>query len=86
MLSKNNDTNLVGKATETSVKVNGIQTDDLLDTDSTVSTISKDFCRRHLQTIEIKPLKNFLETECADGKQLPYLGYINVTLDVNGVP
>jgi hypothetical protein len=48
----------------------------LIDTGSTVSTLSHTFYREHLSHLELKPLHSLLNIECADGKQLPCEGYI----------
>ena len=86
MTSRHRDSNLVGDATETPVYINGIKTHGLLDTGSTVSTMSEYFYKKHLHQTEIQPLDHFLDIECADGRQLPYLGYVSADLDVDGIP
>ena len=52
----------------------------LLDTGSTVSTISQSWYDAHLSEVPVKPLDTILEIECADGKNLPYSGYIEVDI------
>ena len=86
MVSKKDNSDVVGKATESTVTINGITTEALLDTGSTVSTISKEFYDQHLSHTPIESLDHFLQIECADGKQLPYLGYIEANLTVPGLP
>ncbi|XP_069115865.1 uncharacterized protein [Argopecten irradians] len=76
---------LLGTANEVSMKVRGQDTKALLDTGSTVSTISRHFHKTYLSDIHIQPLSTVLNIECADGQQLPYDGIIEVDLEVNGI-
>ena len=81
------DPKLVGETNEVSVKINGQQTTALLDTGSCVSVIGSGFYQEHLKDIEILPLNQILQIECADGQQLPYLGYIEAELEIDkGIP
>jgi hypothetical protein len=62
---------------DTSVILEGIETGALLDTGSTVSTISESYYQQHLAcSIQLKTIKEILDIECAGGSQLPYCGYI----------
>ena len=54
-----------------------------MDTGSTVSTVSESFYRQHLTTPLIT-IDRLLDIECADGQQLPYLGYIEAELQIPG--
>lgn len=56
----------------------------LLDTGSTVSTVSKMCYTQHLSHLEVKSLDSILKIECADGQDLPYEGYIEATLTLEG--
>ena len=76
---------LVGKANECEVLVNNIPCVALLDTGSTVSTISEQFHEDHLRDCEIQPLDCILNIECANGGSLPYLGLIEAELEVPGL-
>lgn len=58
----------------------------LLDTGATVSTISADFYDQYLSHIEIHPLDEVLHIECADGQNMPYSGYISVSIKPYGTP
>lgn len=58
----------------------------MLDTGSTVTTLSRSFYDKHLSHIEIQPLSNILKIECADGNHLPYDGYVEIDLGVTGLP
>ena len=77
---------LIGDPNEVTVRINGVNTKALLDTGSTVSTLSESFYKNHLsQSTSINPLSNFIDIECADGQQLPYLGYIESNLAIDGI-
>lgn len=76
---------LFGKPTETEIYVDGILTPTLLDTGSTVSTISETFYREHISA-PLNMIDSLLDIECADGQQLPYSGYTEVELQLLGLP
>lgn len=41
----------------------------------------------HFSNFKIEPLKAFINIECADGEQLPYEGYINLSIRIrDGLP
>jgi hypothetical protein len=72
-----------GTPTGTKITLQDIITKALIDTGSTVSTLSHTFYREHLSHLELKPLHSLLSIECADGKQLPYEGYIETDIYIN---
>jgi transposase InsO family protein len=72
----------VGKSTETDIWLNGHGCRALLDTGATVSTVSEDFYKSHLQDAQLHPLKDFINIECAAGESLPYLGYIEADVEM----
>jgi hypothetical protein len=74
---------LFGTPTETKVTLQDINTKALIDTGSTVSTLSHTFYKEHLSHLELKLLHSLLNIECADGKQLPYEGYIETDIYIN---
>ena len=76
---------LVGSANEASVSLQGIHTTALLDTGSSVSTVSQSFYETHLSDIPLQPVTSLLALECADGSELPYLGFIACPLQVDGI-
>ena len=73
----------MGKPTETLVYIGGLLTPVLLDTGSTVTTISENYYREHLTT-PLHKLETLLDIECADGQQLPYLGYTEIEIQLPG--
>ena len=76
-------TGLLGEPNEAMVSVGGKMFPALLDTGSTVSTISQDGFD-FLDEQVLYPIEDVLRIECADGQLLPYLGYIEVAVDVPG--
>jgi hypothetical protein len=76
---------LYGQPTETSVILERIETGALLDTGSTVSTISELYYQQHLAcSLPLKTINEILDIECAGGSQLPYSGYIEVNINTPG--
>jgi len=71
---------LCGEPTESKVVINNIPASALLDTGSTVSTMSHSFYLRHLRHLPLELLEKLLHIECADGKALPYKGYIETEI------
>ncbi|VDI62254.1 Hypothetical predicted protein [Mytilus galloprovincialis] len=73
---------LLGSPNEVTVVINGLQASALLDTGSTVSTVSQSFHRQYLADSPIQTLNQILNIECADGQNMPYLGYISADLQL----
>lgn len=83
----NKDPKLIGNVNEATVHINDIQPRTLIDTGSCVSVISKTFHDNNLPKADIKPLNGILNIECADGNNLPYLGFIEASItSVEGIP
>ena len=76
---------LCGQPTEGSVSVEGVYSKALLDTGSTVSTMSESHYNSYFSHIPLHPLASILEIECADGQSLPYLGYVITDIVAHGV-
>lgn len=85
MMSKRIPPGLCGEPTEATITINGLETKALIDTGSTVSTISKKFYLDHLQDIPIQEIGSLLHIECADGKHLPYEGYVTTEIQIQDV-
>ncbi|XP_056017057.1 uncharacterized protein LOC130053684 [Ostrea edulis] len=81
----NKKSSLIGECNEVSIKVFNIATTALLDTGSTVSTISETFYKEHFPEIPLQSLEFALSVECADGQQLPYSGYISLEIQISGI-
>ena len=76
---------MIGNTNETSVFINGNVCKALLDTESTVSTVSESYYREFLGQTPIQTLNNLLEIESASGDQCPYIGYIEVQIQVTSI-
>ena len=81
----NKKSSLIGESNEVPVKVFNIATTALLDTGSTVSTISETFYKEHFPEIPLQSLDFALTVECADGQPLPYSGYISLDIQISGI-
>ena len=69
-LVKNTPPGLFGKPTEATVILEGKEIPTLLDTGSTVSTISESYFKEHLAcSIPLKTIDEILDIECAGGTQ-----------------
>ena len=76
---------LVGKSNDATIGIEGISRSALLDTGSSVSTVSQDFYPRCLSHLDLHQIDQLLKTECADGQPLPYLGSIKVDIAIPGI-
>ena len=82
--STRDTTGLTGTNSEVTVKINNVSAVALLDTGSTVSTVSNTFYQQYLCDEPIQQLGKILRIECADGQDMPYLGYISADLQLPG--
>lgn len=76
---------VVGKSSEAAIGIEGISTSPLLDTGSSVSTVSQDFYQRNLSHLDLHQIDQLLKIECADGQPLPYLGNIKADIAIPGI-
>ena len=74
---------LVGRANEAPVVVDGCEVTALVDSGAQVSTISAKFCEE--LDLKIQPLGRLLELEGTGGAAIPYLGFVEVNLQILGV-
>lgn len=77
---------IVGSSNEADVKVDGKKAKALVDTGSGINTISEKFYRENLQHRELQSLYDMLQIECANGESLPYLGFVEVDFESDGIP
>ena len=76
---------IFGDPTESEIIIQGKKVPALLDTGSTVSTISESYYQEHLSSsIPLNTLDTMLDIECAGGTQLPYTGYIELDIATPG--
>jgi hypothetical protein len=78
----NTEATLVGSTNEASIIIEGVKEMALLDTGASVSTISEDFYKQHLQHFELEEINLILNIECANGQNLPYLGYVKADISI----
>ena len=74
---------LIRKPTETEIYIDGSLTSALLDTGSIISTVSENYYREHISS-PLRTLDTLLDIECADGQQLPYIGYAEIQFQLPG--
>ena len=78
-------TGIIEDPTEVRIFVNGIPTTALLDSGSTVSTISDSFYQENLLDVRIQHIKDVFELKCADGSNLPYKGVVELDIVSEGL-
>lgn len=71
---------LIGAKCTAQVNVAGVMCNCLLDTGSQVTTITKSFYNDNLYNQPIRSLNDLLEVEGANGQNVPYLGYVELTI------
>ena len=76
---------MLGSCNETMVWIENVEVPALLDTGANVSTVNEEFVREKLPHIEVQPMKELINVECADGQYLPYIGYICVNIHLPGM-
>lgn len=76
--------NLKEKCPATHVKINGNNFLCLLDTGSEVSTITSKFYNTYLSNLELSDTRPFLKLVAANNLQIPYLGFVEVDVDIGG--
>ena len=77
---------MIGHSSEVTVYIEGVEAQGLLDSGSTVSTISHTFYQTFLNHIPLLPVDDIVNIKCADGQLLPYSGYIEVAISGQGLP
>jgi transposase InsO family protein len=77
-------TQLIGKRCESSLLVDGISTVGLLDSGSQISTISEGFYSQYMSSKPLQLLSSIVNIEGGNGQSIPYLGYIEATIQLDG--
>jgi hypothetical protein len=73
---------LVGSSNETSIRIDNLETNALIDSGSMVSSISEDFSNNMKMKPKFHSLDEFeLEVKTANGTLVPYIGYIEATIE-----
>lgn len=71
---------LVGETNTSSCCINGKVCDALYDTGSQVTTVTEEYWRRELKDCELQSLNAMLQLTGAAGQNVPYIGFIAVTM------
>ena len=71
---------MVGPANVVEVEVKGIGCDALIDTGSMVTTVAESFWRTKLASVPLRPLQDLIRVEGANGLEVKYLGFVEVSL------
>ena len=74
--------NLIGKANESLVLLNGQEVDALVDSGSMITTVSESFYRSLPNKPTLQELQILLDISVADGSKLNYLGFIDAEISV----
>lgn len=77
---------LIGQCPVVQVRIGGVQVPALLDTGSMVTTVTQAFFEKHLKPQTAEQLKacNWLQLTAANGLDIPYLGYVELDVEVLG--
>ncbi len=73
---------LVGKANTAPIYIDGKKCTALLDTGAQISFVSQQYCNQ--MGFEIHPIEKLIDFKGANGKDIDYLGYVEVNLQVPG--
>ena len=76
--------NAVGECPEATVLMDGVKVHCLLDTGAQVSTLSETFFKKHFLEKGLQDVKSFIHIYAANGQDIPFVGYVEVTLEVLG--
>ena len=71
---------LVVQSNEANIIVDGQKVTTLIDSGAQVSSVSSGFCK--WMTLKVHPLDSLLELESIRGLAIPYLGYVEVNLQI----
>lgn len=80
---KRKTSTLIGSTNETVVILNDEKVSALIDTGSSVSTLSEQYYDKHLKHLPIEPVTDIINIECANGLNLPYSGYVVLPLKID---
>ena len=77
---------LIGQCPVVQVRLGGVGVPSLLDTGSMVTTVTQAFFEQHLKPQVEEQLKscNWLQLTAANGLEIPYLGYVELDVEVLG--
>ena len=73
-------TSMVGSSNEVELKIGDHTFNTLLDTGSSIPTISRAAYDQYLSSYPLEPITEILTVTCADGESLPYHGFVTVPI------
>ena len=73
----------MGRVNETDVEIDGIISKALIDSGAIISMMSRDYCYEH--GYKIQPLEHLVPIEGSGGANVPYLGYVEVRMNIPGI-
>ena len=76
---------LLGEPNECEAIIDGVQSAALIDTGSMVSSVSHHFWQAHMSMEALHPLCDLLTVNNASGDLIPYVGYVEVTVELPGL-
>ena len=76
-------THLVGWSNEAPIIINGQKVITFIDSGAQVSSVSSGFCE--WMALKVHPLDRLLKLQGTGGATIPYLGYVEVNLQILGI-
>ena len=74
---------ILGRANKTDVEIDGITSKALIDSGAMILMMSREYCDEH--GYEIQPLEHLVPIEGSGGANVPYLGYVEVRMQIPGI-
>jgi len=79
--------NLVGRKCTIHCLLDKVETEALWDTGAQVSVLSKNYLAKHFPTLEVRPIAdllgdNSLDLRAANGTEIPYAGWVEITFEL----
>ena len=71
---------LLGRANESEIEIDGIISKALIDSGAMISMMSKEYCDKHRYKIQ-----HLDQLEGSEGAEVPYLGYVEVKMQILGI-
>ena len=74
---------ILSRANETEIKIDGKISKALIDSGAMISMMSKGYCNEY--GYEIQPLDQLVPIEGSGGADVPYLGYVEIRMQIPGI-
>ena len=76
---------VIGTSPSVDVVMDGVVVPCLLDTGSMVTMITESFFKENVKFAELKQSSSWLTLRAVNGLEIPYVGYIEFDMEVNGI-